>query len=184
MNRMIAGMQGKDAHILRMGFDDNILVVRVVNCKPVTAIIDGKRYKFRSIFEFHWACYCQLRKQQGLIKNWAYESIKYDFFQFGYRNRPFEYTPDFTIWRNDGTVYFEETKGCTETKDLSRFLRARKHFDARFELILQRTPRRGKGSQIVAKAQTAWYIDRVVNGSEIIRQCGKQLLLSFCTIVE
>ena len=85
--------------------------------EPVTAEVGGKTYTFRSKLEYRWAVWCQLRKEQGIIIDWLYESeeasIEYK------TGRVDFYRPDFTIEYEDRFEY-EETKGWFQAKDKTK----------------------------------------------------------------
>lgn len=161
-----------------MGFESvKNRVVKVVNCKPITATIGRKTYRYKSTFEFHWACYLELLKRQGHIKEWQYEPAHYSFRDFGYQNKPYEYTPDFIIRENDGKYIYVECKGYLETYDISRIVRCKKHYNVTFDLVMQRLPKRsGKGSQLLARIKTK--VRRVIDGGEIIKnlKCVSRLV--------
>ena len=156
-----------------MGFEPNRnRVVRVVNAKKTTMTIGGKTYNFRSEFESVWAKYLQFLQDCEQIADWDYEPTKFDFWKFGYRNKPYEYTPDFLITNNDGTTYFQETKGYLETRDNSKYLRMSKHYpDIQIEIVMQRIPKKGKGFQNFAKLKAkSGIIRRIIDASEILKQ--------------
>lgn len=157
---------------MRIGFEPNRnRVVRVMNHKPVTANINGTNYRFRSQFEFEWACYLELIRRQGYIREWDYEPKRFDFWEFGYRNKPYEYTPDFLVIERNGDEVYQECKGMFETKDISRITRAKKHFGLTFDLVLQRFPKRsGKGAHLLAKVTQK--VRRVIDGTAVLRQAG------------
>lgn len=159
---------------MAMGFgDDKIRVQRVFRNKKCRAVIDGKSYKFDSRFEGWWALYLQFLKEQGQIRDWVFHPITWDFFKFGYRNKPYEYTPDFLVYTTDKDYVYQELKGHIETNDISRFRRANEHYDAEFELVMQRLPKKGKGTQILARASQYAFVKRIIDASEILKQVGK-----------
>lgn len=154
-----------------MGFDDDkIRVRREFRNKKCTAVIEGKKYVFDSLFEGHWFLYQQFLKEQKQIRSWVFHPVCWDFFQFGYRNKPYEYTPDGLIIENDGTEIYQELKGHIETKDVSRLRRASDHYGARFDLVMQKLPRKGAGTQIIARASQYAFVRRVIDGTAILRQ--------------
>ena len=132
--------------------------------------IDGVLYRFDSQFEYQWAKYLHFLHMHDEIQLWTFHPTTFDFWPFGYRNKPYEYTPDFGILENDGTRIFQECKGYIETKDLSRMRRANKHFEAVFDLVLQRYPKRGRMTQTIAKAKGQPYIRRIIDAQEIFKQ--------------
>jgi hypothetical protein len=154
----------------RMGFESDGNVVRRTNFGTRTSVTLGcQDYTFASAQEARWAQYLQLLLDNGKIASWQYEPVQWDFRGFGYRNKPYVYTPDFLVVDGSGEIY-HEFKGYLETKDMSRMLRAARHYDARFDLVMQRLPRKGKASQIIAQAYGKKYIRRIVDASVIFRQ--------------
>lgn len=156
---------------MNIGHESN-RIITVVNAKQTTAEIGGKQYFFRSRFEYHWALYLQFLKDAGEIKSWAYEVKKFDFWKFGYRNKPYEYTPDFLIVDKDGDLFFQETKGYLQSKDISKYVRLAKHYpDVQLEVVLQRIPKRGKGFEAYAKLKSRCKIvRRIIDAKEIFKQ--------------
>jgi hypothetical protein len=155
----------------KMGYETNKnRVRRVFRNKKCAETIGGIEYTFDSQLERDWAKYLQFLKEHGEIRRWEYHPCKFSFWEMGYRNKPYEYTPDFLVYENDGTKIYQETKGYMEKKDISRFRRANKHFDAIFDLVLQRRPKKGKMSQTIASATGRAYIRRIIDASEIFRQ--------------
>lgn len=156
---------------MKMGFEpDRNRVVRVPNSRKCSAVIGGINYNFDSLFEMRWAKYLQFLKEHGQIQGWKFHPVRWDFWRFNYRNKPHEYTPDFQVTEMDGAEIFQETKGYIETRDISRMRRAAKHYDAVFDLIVQRMPKRGRRSEIIAKAGGYNFVRRVVDGGAVLRE--------------
>ena len=134
--------------------------------------IGGKTITYRSEFESKWAKYLQFLQDCEQIADWEYEPKKFTFREFGYKNKPYEYTPDFRITNNDGSTYFQETKGYLETRDNSKYLRMSKHYpDVKLEIVMQRIPKKGKGFQNYAKLKAkSGIIQRIIDASEIFKQ--------------
>jgi len=158
--------------MIRMGFEENRNRINKQSFgRRCQATIGGRDYTFDSMFERNWARYLQFLMDHDKIIDWVYQPIKWDFWPFNYRNKPYEYSPDFLITEPDGQDIYQETKGYIRTYDISRISRANKHFGpVTFDLVMQRVPRRGKHSQILARASDKAYIRRIVNASEIFRQ--------------
>jgi hypothetical protein len=133
-------------------------------------IIGGAGYVFDSKFEMKWARYLQFLKEQEEILEWYYHPVKFDFRSFDYKNKPYVYTPDFSVIENDGSLMYHEAKGYIETKDISRLRRANKHYDVDFWLVMQRIPKKGKQTQILAKVCDYAFVKRVVDASKIFNQ--------------
>jgi hypothetical protein len=147
-------------------------ITQVVNCKPTTAIIAGRQYDFRSKFESRWALYLQFLKEHFQIEKWEYEPKTFYFDRTLYKNRPFEYTPDFRITQNDGTVIYQELKGFLTTKDNSKYLRFSKHYPSIvLEIVMQQNPKKGKGFENYAKLKNkGGIVSRIIAADEIFRQ--------------
>ena len=170
----------------RMGFgDDRIRIVRIFKHKPCIATIGGKTDRYDSEAEFMWFCYQEFLKQNGEIRDWKRKIPKFDFWEFGYRNKPYEYTPDGIVIENDGSIIHQEYKGYAETSDITRIKRAFKHYDAIFDVIVKKKNKKGKQSEIIAKLETAGRcVRRVISASDIYSQVGKKIILGCCEKVE
>ena len=77
--------------------------------QKVTKEVGGKTYTYRSLLEYRWAVWCQLRKEQGIILEWWYEDEVLELESRKFKD-PIRYIPDFTIQTPDG-FEFEECKG-------------------------------------------------------------------------
>lgn len=149
----------------------------------ITAKVGKWERTWDSKFEYQVAQYLQLLLDQGEILQWTPQPICWDFFEFGYRNKPFKYTIDFECIENDNKVVYIEAKGRIQTYDLSRIRRANKHYGPfTFDLYMQRIPKRKPfdprkktkktASQILAQAECNMScIRRIVDFSEILKQC-------------
>ncbi len=99
----------------KMGFNE-IPPRRKYGNRPVDVEIDGKMYHFRSKAEYAVAEQLHLLKQQGYIKDFAYEQTKFCF--------PSEQDPvktwlvDFDVLENDGSFYYIEYKGHVEPEEI------------------------------------------------------------------
>ncbi len=105
--------------------------------KVNTKEIGGKTYTFKSMLEYKWAVWCQLRKEQGIIKDWEYEDevvpITYN------TGRVDFYRPDFTIW-DAGLPRYEETKGWFQAKDKTKMKLFAEQYDNPLTLIFAKKP--------------------------------------------
>lgn len=147
-------------------------VVRVMRNQQVTECVGGKSCHFRSKFERNWAKYLEFLKEQGEIFDWNYETIDLIFANEikGVKS----WLIDFTVEKNDGSLYYQECKGLLEGKDVTRFIRASKYYpNAKIELVLQGKPS-GKKKQTVLsridRIQKTACCERVIHAWEIFKQ--------------
>jgi len=101
-----------------MGFETNKRFRPKYGNEPVEAMVDGKRIKFKSKFEYRWAQYLDFLKNAGEIKGWWYE-----FCTFRYRDRlkpPYEWTPDFVVRTVKNELEHYECKGMLQRYDLKK----------------------------------------------------------------
>jgi hypothetical protein len=153
----------------KIGFESNKRLVREFNNQMKVGVFDGKRIKFRSKFEYQWACYLDLLKSSGYVKRWDYEPETF-YFQ-NERRAPVQYTPDFRVEETGGGVVYQETKGYHDGPTNSKLRKMHKHYpDIVMELVLQRIPKSGKGANRRRVADK--YVRRVVDGGKILRQIG------------
>jgi hypothetical protein len=100
--------------------------------------MNGHECNFRSIFEYHWAEYVQLRMDNGEIENWWYEDEE-SFCEIqigkGFHARNKVYRPDFTIQYPGGYIEFEETKGYFPPKDYTKMRAYADQYDTPLTLI-------------------------------------------------
>ncbi len=118
------------------------------NVCRITESVGGRTITFRSKLEYRWACYCQLRKEVGLIKDWWYEDQE-TFMQLVTQHcgNIKGYLPDFCILTNDGEYEIEETKGYFPSKDYMKMKLAALQFKNKITLIfadLHDTPSKRK----------------------------------------
>ena len=158
---------GQTEMTVRMGFEKDKRIVKVMGNRASTETVGGKTCHFRSQFEYKWAQYLQFLKEQGQIRDWKYESKTFYF--SGEKTAPVQYTPDFLVTENDGGYVWQECKGYHDGPTNTKFRRLARHCpDAVMELVLMRIPRRGKGAgrrRIAAK-----YVRRIIDASEIFKQ--------------
>ncbi len=112
--------------------------------EKVTKEIGGKTYTFKSLLEMRWCVYCQLRKEQGIIHDWFYESEEV---KITYKTGRVDfYRPDFTIecfaeegMDEDGAIClyyaYEETKGWFTSKDYTKMKLMSEQYDNPLTLI-------------------------------------------------
>ncbi len=152
----------------KMGFEKNRRVIRSYGNKPVRAIVGGKKHYFRSKLEYHWAQYLEILKQSGEIADWEFEPEVFYFKDV--KTAPVQYRPDFKVTNNDGSHYWQETKGWHDGKTNKKLQRMSKHYpDEVFELVLQRIPKKGvKGAN--RRSVAARYTRRIIDASEILKK--------------
>jgi len=85
-------------------------ITREVGCNVIT---------FRSKGEYRWCVWCQLRKEQGIIKNWWYEDSGLIIRTRKFKNKKV-YLPDFIVQMPDGSYELEEFKGYFPAKDYTK----------------------------------------------------------------
>jgi len=110
------------------------------NVKRYTKIMNGRECNFRSIFEYHWAEYCQLRKDNGEIEDWYYEEETVQIEYIDHKNRVHykDYTPDFKIVYPGGDhIEFEETKGWLQTKDATKMRKYSEQYETPLVVVFQ-----------------------------------------------
>jgi len=92
----------------KMGFGDKKFV-KEYNNKRETLCIGGKTCNFRSQLEVKTAQYLQLLKDNGHIKDWAYEQTRFEF-------PDSKYLIDFDVLNNDGSFFYIESKGYMDAQ--------------------------------------------------------------------
>ncbi len=104
--------------------------------KRVTVWTEKGEITFRSLLEYRWYIWCQLRKEQGLIKDWWYEDQDscLELVQEYKKNKKM-YLPDFTILNNHDEHEYEETKGWFPPKDYTKILLASQQYENPITLI-------------------------------------------------
>ncbi len=154
----------------KIGFE-KIKFQKQYNNQWTSLVIDGKTYRFRSKFESHWALYLQLLKENGHIKDWAYEQTTFTFKDElkGAKG----YLIDFDILENDGTFRYEECKGFLEPNTITKLQRVRKYRpEVVIDLIMQRIPKKGNAERRAARILRQELARRVVDGTKILKQAG------------
>ncbi|KKM99607.1 hypothetical protein LCGC14_1146170 [marine sediment metagenome] len=150
--------------------------------KRVTQQVGGKTYTFRSLLEYRWSVYCELRRQQGLIADWWYEDPGSVLgIERGYHLNIKEYHPDFTILYHNGDFEYEETKGYFPPKDYTTLKLMSEQYENSMTLIFASTPKNSKNSKTRAQIRRAErlepHIKRIIwNANRDIFQKIKYLL--------
>lgn len=96
-----------------------ITIRRKYGNQPVEAMIEGRRFSFRSKLEYRWAQHLEFLRMAGEIRDWFYE---FHTFRWG-EGKPTEYTPDFLVRNNDNTFEYYETKGMVGKYDIDKLKR-------------------------------------------------------------
>lgn len=100
----------------------------------VTKEVGGKVCTFRSLLEYRWAVWCQLRKEQGIIIDWWFEDQPI-VIETMYLNNKKLYLPDFSMLMPNGDYEFEETKGWFPQKDYTKMKLAAQQYENPITLI-------------------------------------------------
>lgn len=81
---------------------------------------------FRSAWEANYARYLNLLISQGHYVKWEFEVDTFWFLKImrGVRS----YTPDFKVWRNDGTFEYHEVKGWMDPKSITKIKRMKIYY--------------------------------------------------------
>ena len=108
--------------------------------RKVTKEVGGKTITFRSLLEYRWAVWCELRKEQGIIKEWWYEDEVLELESEKFRD-PIRYIPDFTIQTENG-YEFEETKGWFTSPSATKIKLAAIQYENPITLIFAAKPNR------------------------------------------
>ena len=117
-----------------------------------TKEVGGKVCTFRSLLEYRWAVWTQLRKEQGIILEWWFEDPEclLELETKKFKNKKL-YLPDFTIMTPDGKYELEETKGYFPPKDYTKLYLVTQQFDAPITLIFASLNDHSKNSKIRAQ---------------------------------
>lgn len=88
--------------------------------------INGKNIFFRSKWEANYALYLDFLVKQRQIKSWEFEPDVFVFekIKFGTRS----YRPDFKVFNNNGTFYYDEIKGHMDAKSKTKIKRMKKYY--------------------------------------------------------
>ena len=104
------------------------------NVRVVAKQVGGRTYTFRSLLEYRWAVWCQVRKEQGFILDWWFEDAPVEIETRYFKNKKM-YLPDFTIQMLDGSYEFEETKGWFTPKDYTKIKLTAEQYENPITLI-------------------------------------------------
>lgn len=120
----------------------------------ITKEVGDKVYTFRSKLEYKWAVWCQLRKEQGIIMDWEYESV-----EVKVKTKLGEikiYRPDFIIKERCANIWFyEETKGWFTPKDYTKMKLFAEQYENPLTLIFASLNDNSKNSKIRAQHDRA-----------------------------
>ena len=94
---------------------DNMSKISYENIKRTEAVLNGRKYNFRSQAEFRYACYLCHLKELGRIKEWKYEPKRFAF-SVGQSAIVKSYLPDFWLYYPNGTHAWVEIKGRKDAK--------------------------------------------------------------------
>lgn len=90
-----------------------------------TLEIGGKKYYFKSSYEIQYACWLEILKLKGKIKDWFYEV---DTFWFdGIKRGCVSYKPDFKIVNLQDEISYVEVKGYMDEKSATKIKRMGKY---------------------------------------------------------
>ena len=81
---------------------------------------------FRSSWEANYARYLNFLVKQKEIVKWEYEPDTFEFLKIKRGTR--FYTPDFKVFKNDGTFEYHEVKGWNDDKSKTRAARMVRYF--------------------------------------------------------
>ena len=122
----------------------------------ITVWTEKGEITFRSKLEYRWYVWCQLRKDQGLIKDWWYEDQEscLELEQEYMKNKKM-YLPDFTILTNNDEYHYEETKGWFTSKDYTKMLLACQQYENQLSLIFASLIPNSKNAKTRAQRERA-----------------------------
>jgi hypothetical protein len=90
---------------------------------------------FKSLMEWHYACYLDSLLLKGIILRWEYEPTLFKF-KVDKRNVVKAYLPDFKVVYRNGKVEYHETKGKMSQRNVTAFkLMAEQHPNVKLVLI-------------------------------------------------
>lgn len=96
--------------------------------------VGGKRIFFRSRWEYRYALYLQLLKDNGQISDWQHEPKTFWF--EGIKRGTNNYKPDFFVIHTNGASEYVEVKGYMDSKSLTKIKRmAKYHPDVRLRVV-------------------------------------------------
>lgn len=110
----------------KMGFGTDKLFRRKFGNEPRHVMIAEREFHFKSKFEYRYAQYIEILREQGLYLSWDYESTTL-LFENEVRGAKI-YTPDFRIVTDKGNIEYHECKGLLSGSDVTKFKRTAKYY--------------------------------------------------------
>jgi hypothetical protein len=107
-----------------------------VSWKGGNRTIGDKEVYFRSSWEFNYALYLELLKQNLLITEWEHEPDTYWFHNIQRGSRM--YVPDFKIHMPDGSFYYVEVKGWMDSRSQTKLDRMEKYYPEHLVCLVQK----------------------------------------------
>ena len=89
--------------------------ISYTNIRRTEAVLNGRKYNFRSQAEFRYACYLCHLQELGRIKEWKYEPKRFGF-SVGQSAIVKSYLPDFWLYYPCGKHAWVEIKGRKDAK--------------------------------------------------------------------
>lgn len=112
------------------------LVPRSKPCRSKQAWreIGKSKFYFRSEWEYKFAQYLELQKNNHIIKGWEHEPQTFWFedIKRGVRS----YLPDFKVTRPDGSHYWIEVKGFMDRRSATKIKRFKKYYPKEMLLVV------------------------------------------------
>lgn len=142
----------------------------------VTKEIGGKTYTFKSLLETRWAVWCQLRKEQGIIVDWEYETVEAKVETK--TGDIMTYRPDFLIKEKGANIWFyEETKGWLQQKDAKKMRLFAQQYENPLTLIFANLNPTSKNASLRAQYGRAKRLEKLLeaNGGRIIYKANRDI---------
>ena len=147
--------------------------------KRYTTIMNGGEITFRSLFEYRYAVYLELLREQGHIQDWVYEDKEFELeFKHGRYGNTRKYIPDFAVLNLKDEWEVHETKGYFPPIDYTKI---KAHVTERgnpFVLIFGRLKDGSKNAKSRAQYNRAKRLEPHIEatGGRIIWEAEKDLL--------
>ena len=103
----------------RLGFGNDRRFIMKYGNEPRHAVIASREFHFKSKFEYRYAQYLEILREQGHLIHWDYEPIALVFEEETRGAKV--YTPDFRITTNSDAFEYHETKGRLSGSDVTIF---------------------------------------------------------------